>query len=96
MCPSESEKLFSSELRLQNTLAKKEERERGGGYGFVTSRRRPLSLTVLPSGMLSFVGSGLEGVGLVICFLEGLSWLARGQKSRRTIHQLICDLKISE
>lgn len=47
----------------------------------VTSRRRPLSLTVLPSGRLSFVGSGLEGAGLVICFLVGLSWFATRQKA---------------
>lgn len=40
---------------------------------FLTSRRRLLSLMVAPGGELSFLVSGLEDAGLVMCFLDVLS-----------------------
>ena len=50
---------------------------------FLTSRRRLLSLTVLPSGRLSFLGSGLEDAVLLTCFLEVFSGLARKNKNKK-------------
>lgn len=50
---------------------------------FLTSSKRLLSLTVLPGGRLSFLGSGLEGAGVVMCFLEVLSWFAIRHKRQR-------------
>lgn len=52
---------------------------------FLTSRRRLLSLTVLPSGRLSFLGSGLEDAALLTCFLEVFSGFARKNTKTKRI-----------
>lgn len=53
------------------------------GIRFLTSKRRPLSLTVVPSGRLSFLGSGLEDDVLMMCFLEVFSWLTVIKRKKR-------------
>ena len=40
-------------------------------------------MTVLPSGRLSFLGSGLEDAVLLTCFLEVFSGLARKNKNKK-------------
>lgn len=64
---------------------------------FLTSRRRLLSLTAVPSGALSFLGSGLEGAELMTCFRGVFSWLAiwKGKKkNRKKIYSEIYQMKI--
>lgn len=58
---------------------------------FLTSRRRLLSLTVLPSGRLSFLGSGLEDAELLTCFLEVFSGFARKNTKTKRIGEKSCD-----
>lgn len=49
---------------------------------FLTSRRRLLSLTPVPSGKLSLPGSGLEDAVLMVCFLEVFSGFTIKNKNK--------------